>query len=177
MRLPSRFLTRITGTLFGLTMALGAGRALAQRPLGTDVSGYQPSINWTTVKNAGVTFAWAKATEGTGYVNPYFTAQEAGAKGVGIYIGAYHFSRPSLHPNITGVNSADSEAAYFWSVASNSVKYGAPYLVPMLDWEDTGATVAAGFTATTMSAWGNEWCNAVSNSARLNGVILRPVVY
>jgi GH25 family lysozyme M1 (1,4-beta-N-acetylmuramidase) len=149
---------------------------LAQRPLGTDVSGYQPSINWTTVKNGGVSFAWAKATEGTGYVNPYFTTQEAGAKGVGIYIGAYHFARPSSHPNITGASSADSEAAYFWSVASNYVKYGGSYLVPMLDWEDPLATNQ--LSAATMSAWVNEWCNAVSNSARLNGVAgVRPVVY
>jgi GH25 family lysozyme M1 (1,4-beta-N-acetylmuramidase) len=149
--------------------------ALAQRPLGTDVSGYQPSINWTTVQNAGVTFAWAKATEGTGYTNPDFVSQENGARGVGIYIGAYHFARPSSHPNITGVNSADSEAAYFWSVASNYVHNGGSYLVPMLDWEDP--LVTNQLSAVTMSAWVNEWCNSVSNSARLNGVILKPVVY
>jgi GH25 family lysozyme M1 (1,4-beta-N-acetylmuramidase)/alpha-tubulin suppressor-like RCC1 family protein len=162
----------------GVGMELGAERALAQRPMGTDVSGYQPSINWTTVKNAGVAFAWSKATEGTGYVNPYFTAQEAGAKSVGIYIGAYHFARPSSHPNITGSNSADSEAAYFWSTAGSYVTSSGGYCVPMLDWEDTGATVAAGFTVTQMSAWVNEWCNAVSNYARANGVLgMKPVVY
>jgi GH25 family lysozyme M1 (1,4-beta-N-acetylmuramidase) len=162
--------------VLSLELAVGPGLALAQRPLGTDVSGYQPSINWTTVKTAGVAFAWSKATEGTGYINPYFTAQEAGATGVGIHIGAYHFARPSFHPNITGVNSADSEAAYFWTTASNYVKYGGAYLVPMLDWEDTG--VSNQLSAATMSAWVNEWCNAVSNSARLNGVPgVRPVVY
>jgi GH25 family lysozyme M1 (1,4-beta-N-acetylmuramidase) len=148
---------------------------MAQRPLGTDVSGYQPTINWTTVKDAGVTFAWSKATEGTGYASPDFAAQEAGARSVGIYIGAYHFARPSAHPNITGANSADSEAAYFWSVASNYVHYGGSYLVPMLDWEDS--LVTNQLSAATMSAWVNEWCNTISNSARLNGVILRPVVY
>jgi GH25 family lysozyme M1 (1,4-beta-N-acetylmuramidase) len=167
---------------FGLVaiagILLGCGAAFAQqRPLGTDVSGYQPSINWTTVKNAGVVFAWTKATEWTGYVNPYFTAQESGAKGVGIYIGAYHFARPSSNPNITGANSADSEAAYFWSTAGNYVTNGGTYLVPMLDWEDTGATVAAGFTAATMSAWVNEWCTTVSNYARAKGIIVKPVVY
>jgi GH25 family lysozyme M1 (1,4-beta-N-acetylmuramidase) len=157
---------------------LGAETGLAQRPLGTDVSGYQPSINWTTVKNAGVAFAWAKATEGTGYINPYFTTQEAGATGVGIYIGAYHFARPSSHPNITGASSADSEAAYFWATAGSYVKNGGGYCVPMLDWEDTGATVAKGFTTTQMSQWVNEWCSAVSNYARANGVIgMKPVVY
>src|ERR1022692_1892730 len=100
---------RRAAALLSLGVLLGTETGFAQRPLGTDVSGYQPSINWTTVKNAGVAFAWSKATEGTGYVNPYFTSQEAGAKSVGIYIGAYHFARPSSHPNITGSNSADSE--------------------------------------------------------------------
>ena len=154
---------------------LGAAGFAQQRPLGTDVSGYQPSINWTSVKSAGVTFAWAKATEGTGYTNPDFVSQETGATGVGIYIGAYHFARPSSHPNITGANSADSEAAYFWSVASNYVRNGGLYLVPMLDWEDPKVTNQ--LSAATMSAWVNQWCNSVSNTARLNGVILKPVVY
>lgn len=163
--------------LAGLALAGTGVGARAQRPLGTDVSGYQPSINWTTVKNAGVTFAWAKATEGTGYTNPYFTTQEAGAKAVGIYIGAYHFARPNAHPNLTGVNSAVSEANYFWSVASNYVKYGGSYLVPMLDWEDEKAYTTNGFTAAIMSSWVNQWCTTVSNSARAYGVIIKPVVY
>src|SRR6267142_578733 len=118
---------QITGRFFSpkilsaafLFLILGAGGVLAQRPLGCDVSGYQPGVNWTQVKNAGVTFCWSKATESTSYVNPYFTAQQAGAKNAGIYVGAYHFARPSSHPNITGANSADTEANYFWSVASN----------------------------------------------------------
>ena len=132
---PNQFLSSRSCALWLLwLLAFSAGTAWGQRPLGTDVSGYQPSINWTTVKNGGVTFAWTKATEGTGYVNPYFTAQETGAKSVGIYIGAYHFARPSSHPNLTGANSADSEANYFWNVVSNYVKSGSTYLVPMLDW-------------------------------------------
>jgi GH25 family lysozyme M1 (1,4-beta-N-acetylmuramidase) len=167
----------ITAALLTFETALGPSRAMAQRPLGTDVSGYQPSINWTTVKNAGVTFACAKATERTTYTNPYFTTQEAGATSVGIYIGAYHFARPSLHPNITGANSADSEAAYFWSVAGNYIKYGGAYCVPMLDWEDTDMTNQ--LSASTLSAWVIQWCNTVSNYARFtNGVIgMKPVIY
>jgi len=38
-----------------------------------------------------------------------------------IPIGAYHFARPSQNPSITGANSADSEAAHYWSVVSNYV--------------------------------------------------------
>ncbi|HTV42854.1 MAG TPA: GH25 family lysozyme [Candidatus Sulfotelmatobacter sp.] len=162
--------------LFISTLAVTTARA--QRPLGTDVSGYQPEdINWTGVKNDGVSFAWVKATEGTYYENPYFTSQLPGAASAGVYVGAYHFARPSDDPNITGASSADSEAAYFWSVAGGYVKAGGGYLVPMLDWEDTGATNGGGFTETFMSEWVNEWCNDISNYAAADGIIVRPVVY
>ena len=57
-----------------LGITLSPGRALAQRPLGTDVSHYQATINWASVKSAGVAFAWAKATEGVGYTDAYFAA-------------------------------------------------------------------------------------------------------
>lgn len=42
-------------------------RALEKRalPKGMDVSGYQPGINWNTVKANGIEFAYIKATEGT----------------------------------------------------------------------------------------------------------------
>ncbi len=168
---------RFRAFVLGFLLTLGANEVRAQRPLGCDVSGYQPSVNWTQVKNSGVTFCWSKATEGVTYVNPYFTAQVTGAKNAGIYIGAYHFARPSNHPNITGANSADSEAAFYWSVVSNYVKGSGTYLVPMLDWEDTSATVAAGFTTTQMSQWLNQWCNTVSNYAKAGGVTLKPIVY
>lgn len=90
----------------------------AQRPLGTDVSHWQgASINWTAEKNAGVPFAWTKATESDFYVNDTFVAHVNGAKSASIPIGAYHFARPSSNPNITGANSAETEAAHqleFW---------------------------------------------------------------
>lgn len=167
---------RVVVILFSL---MGAIASWAQRPLGGDVSGYQTSVNWTTVENAGIVFAWSKATEGTYYVNPYFTSQESGARGVGIYIGAYHFARPSDDPNLTGANSAQSEANYYWSVASSYCKPGGGYLVPMLDWEDTGATNGyPNFTAAYMSSWVNEWCDTVSNDIwTASGVVVRPVVY
>ena len=164
-----------------LFLTLRAIETFAQRPLGTDVSGHQPNVDWTAVKNASVTFAWTKATEGTTFVSSSFTSQEAGAKAVGIYIGAYHFARPSINTNLTGPFSADSEASSFWSVAGDYVKSDNGYLVPMLDWEDPDATNGfhgiTGFTTAYMSAWVNEWCNSVSNLAQLSGVTIRPIVY
>lgn len=159
----------------------GAADSFAQRFLGTDVSGYQTSVNWPTVKKSGVLFAWTKATESTNFVSSEFVSQETGAKAEGIYIGAYHFARPSDDPNITGPASADTEAAFFWSVTSNYVKGGGTYLVPMLDWEDPRATNGHngffGYNASYMSAWVNEWCNTVSNYAQLSGVTIRPIIY
>jgi GH25 family lysozyme M1 (1,4-beta-N-acetylmuramidase) len=164
----------------GLITNLGCNPALAQRPLGTDVSHYQGTINWTTVKNGGMTFAWAKATEGAGSSlnDAYFTINQNNARAVGIPIGAYHFARPSQNPNITGASSADTEAAHYWGVVSNYVNADGLSMIPMLDWEDTGATVAAGFTTAQMSAWVNEWCNTISNYARAKGITgLKPIVY
>lgn len=158
-----------------------APAAWSQRPLGTDVSDYQPSVNWANTRAGGVTFAWTKATEGTYYTSPSFASQESGARAAGIYIGAYHYARPSVDPNLTGDSSAQSEANYFWGVASNYVRSGGVYLVPMLDWEDVNATNGYngfnGFTTTMMSAWVNQWCNTVSNLAQANGVTLKPIVY
>ncbi|KAG6858087.1 hypothetical protein C0993_006597, partial [Termitomyces sp. T159_Od127] len=50
--------------LSAITLALAAVTASAA-PQGIDVSGYQPGINWSTVKANGVEFAYIKATEGT----------------------------------------------------------------------------------------------------------------
>ena len=36
------------------------------QPAGIDVSAYQPNIDWNTVKANGISFAYIKATEGTG---------------------------------------------------------------------------------------------------------------
>src|ERR1700761_737917 len=67
-----------------MVLGLGAGHALAQRPLGVDVSDFQgSSINWTSVKGAGITFAWTKATQGAPgqYVSQAsFTINENGGK-------------------------------------------------------------------------------------------------
>ncbi|HTB84756.1 MAG TPA: GH25 family lysozyme [Candidatus Sulfotelmatobacter sp.] len=150
--------------------------ARAQKPLGCDISGFQPSVNWSQVTNTGVKFCWTKATEGTYYVNPYIASQVTGAKNAKVYIGAYHYARPSDDPNITGSFSADTEAAYFWTTASNYVKSGGTYLVPVLDWEDVDETDQ--LSAATLSAWVNEWCLSVSNRAAAAGVVgVRPAVY
>jgi len=143
------------------------------RPLGTDVYSGTGTINWTALRNDGVSFAWAKAAEGTstdGYEGPdtKFTVNEANAKAAGVYIGAYYYPHPEVDKGTAG---ADTEAAYFWGIAAPYITNGGAYLMPMLDMEVSYSNV------TYMSSWVNEWCQDIVNYAASNGVIIKPVLY
>ncbi|KAJ8463656.1 hypothetical protein ONZ45_g17503 [Pleurotus djamor] len=73
-------------------------------PKGMDVSGYQPGINWSSVKAQGIEFAFIKATEGTSYRNPEFSSQYTGATNIGIIRGGYHFARPDISSGAAQAN-------------------------------------------------------------------------
>lgn len=73
---------------------------------GIDVSDYQGSINWSSVKAAGIQFAYIKATEGTSVIQSTFAANYTGAYNAGLIRGAYHFARP-------GDSSGADQANYF----------------------------------------------------------------
>ncbi|GAB1519157.1 hypothetical protein RhiTH_002223 [Rhizoctonia solani] len=97
----------ITGTLAitGLVSArVTAPLEKRAQPKGIDVSGYQGNVDWAAQKSAGITFAYIKATEGTGYTNPYFNQQYSGSYNVGIVRGSYHFARPDISSGATQAN-------------------------------------------------------------------------
>jgi lysozyme len=58
---------------------------------GTDTSRWQPDIHWGKVQNAGISFAFIKATEGGDVLDKSFRENFAKAKAAGIPRGAYHF--------------------------------------------------------------------------------------
>jgi lysozyme len=58
---------------------------------GVDVSKYQGDIDWRSAREAGVDFAFIKATEGGDHVDEKFVQNWNGAKAAGIPRGAYHF--------------------------------------------------------------------------------------
>jgi GH25 family lysozyme M1 (1,4-beta-N-acetylmuramidase) len=62
---------------------------------GLDVSNWQAEIDWSLVARCGQQFAFAKATQGTSYVDPYFQANWAGIKASGLARGAYMFADPA----------------------------------------------------------------------------------
>jgi len=158
----------IASFLVGLTLVLQPGTVVAQRALGTDVSNYQGSgVNWTAVKSDGVTFAWAKATEGTDFIDADFTINEANAKAAGVPIGPYDFAHPET-------NTPAAEALYFWKEAGAYIKADNLTIQPMLDYETFGGTIVG---ATTYSQWANLWCSNVAYYASTNGIKVVPIIY
>lgn len=65
---------------------------------GIDVSRYQGKMDWEKAKNAGVKFAFIKATEGLNYTDPQYRQNVNGAKDAGIPFGIYHFWRSTVAP-------------------------------------------------------------------------------
>jgi GH25 family lysozyme M1 (1,4-beta-N-acetylmuramidase) len=154
------------GGLSFLLFLLLSVPARAQRPLGIDVYAGNGSINWLSVKNAGITFAWAKATEGTYYQDANFTANQVNGKAAGIYMGAYDFCRPDE-------NSPATEADYFWNFAGAYIKNDGRTFMPMLDFETFNGYIGA----SSYADWVNQWCYDIQTNAAAHGVSVTPVIY
>lgn len=58
---------------------------------GVDVSSYQGDIDWQVLSSQNIDFAFVKATEGSSFVDPYFTYNFSEAQKYNISVGAYHF--------------------------------------------------------------------------------------
>lgn len=131
---------------------------------GIDVSSHQDRVDWTGVKVDGVSFAYIKATEGVGFVDPKFGAFAAGAVAAGIPHGFYHFARPDTRSGTTAqtaVNDAQSEADAFLAVAFP--KQG--QLLPVLDLE------IAGLPPRLLVQWTRAWLERVTERAKVTPVL------
>lgn len=113
----------------------------ATNPVGIDVSHYQGTINWSSVKSAGIAFAYIKATESTTYKDPTFNANYLNAYNAKVIRGAYHFARPDL-------STGAAQATYF---ASHGGAWSADNLTlpGMLDLEGG----CYGKSAASMQSW------------------------
>ena len=131
---------------------------------GIDVSNHQERVDWTRIKTDGVAFAYIKATEGVGFVDPKMGAFAAGAANAKIPFGFYHFARPDTHSGRTKqtvVGDAQAEADAFLNVAFP--KRG--QLVPVLDLE------VGGLSPTLMVAWTKAWLDRVQERAKVQPIL------
>lgn len=101
----------------------------SDRLSGIDVSYYQGNIDWQSVKDAGVVFAFARATYGTTKVDPQFHTNWQVMKNAGIIRGAYHFFVAAEDP---------VEQASFFASTVGSLDSGD--LPPVLDVEAGSGT-------------------------------------
>ncbi|ASR38619.1 lysozyme [Prauserella marina] len=120
-------------------------RATATVP-GIDVSGHQQNVDWNHWWGQGKRFAFVKATEGTGYKNPYFAQQYNGSYNVGMIRGAYHFALPDR-------SSGAAQANYFVDNGGGWSKDGKT-LPGALDMEyNPYGSTCYGKSKSSMAAW------------------------
>jgi lysozyme len=111
--------------------------ATAPSPLpGLDVSVYQSRANWTTVGNAGNSFAFIKATQGAGISDSAFPTQWPAAANAGLLRSPYHYFVPTDDPI--------KQATFFLNTVGSLADTD---LAPMFDWEITNGLGATAVVA------------------------------
>jgi len=93
-------------------------------PLVVDLSHWDPAENYQDAASDGLEGVIYKATQGAGYSDPTYVAQQKQAKAAGLLWGAYHFA----------------EATDVAAQAANFLEFAAPDPNELfcLDWEDYG---------------------------------------
>jgi GH25 family lysozyme M1 (1,4-beta-N-acetylmuramidase) len=141
-----------------LPVAIAPSSAATARLRGIDISHWQGSIDWRRVADDGISFAIAKASQGTGFVDDRYAANRAGARSAGVTFGAYHFADPDPR-----AGDARAEADHFLEVADPRPGE----LIPTLDIERNG-----GLSPAALRTWVRTWLERVR--ARLG---VRPMIY
>jgi len=133
--------------------------------LGIDVSKYQPSINWASVKASGISYViircgYRGASTGVLIQDPYFTSHIKGAKAAGLKVGVYFFS--------TALNEAEAveEASMCAALCSG---YGINYPV-FIDVESSSRPGYNSLPAAQRTANIKAFCNTVKSAGYTPGV-------
>ena len=122
---------------------------------GIDVSHFDGTVDWAQVKASGRAFAFVKATEGTGFVDPKFAANWAAMKQHGIVRSAYHF----FHANMDPIAEADHFLQVMGPLQTGD-------LPPTLDLEVTDGQSGAVITTNTI-----KWLDHVAAATGMTPVL------
>ncbi|OIK08740.1 hypothetical protein BIV60_25550 [Bacillus sp. MUM 116] len=125
---------------------------------GIDVSHWQGTIDWNQVKNSGIAFVYAKASESTTYTDSMFLTNVKGARAAGLPIGAYHYARPSS-PYTS--DDAKAEAQYFVNVMKNGGMGDFGDIMPVLDLEQPASTGT--LTSVEIASWARVFADTVKS--------------
>ena len=174
--------------LFAVWFSLLVPAAQAQFIQGFDAYSGDGAINWTTAKNAGIKFAFVKATEGVNFVDSRFTANMQGATAAGIYIGTYHICRVDSkngvpftsydgQPFAVGSDmwlDATSEAVDYIE-AIRPYYFSGSYLPPVADIETKHIELLP-FSTANRKLFVSNWLQIFSDVV-YNALGVRPMVY
>jgi lysozyme len=113
---------------------------------GVDVSKYEGSIDWPSVKAAGVAYTFVRVSDGLNFPDDTFDANWAGSRAAGVLHGAYQFFEPAQDP----IRQADM-------LLSKMGTFEADDLPPVIDVEVTG-----GLGPTALHAAVQSWIDHVA---------------
>ncbi|GLZ75578.1 hypothetical protein Afil01_03850 [Actinorhabdospora filicis] len=153
------------GSLLAVPASAQADVSTQANPQGVDVSHWQGTVNWTAARNAGIEFAYIKATEGTTYKDPSFNTNYPNAYYAGVIRGAYHFARPNI-------SSGATQANYFvnngggWS-ADNLTLPGALDI----EWNPYSGGTCYGLSTTGIRNWITDFANTYKSRTGRDVVI------
>lgn len=120
---------------------------------GRDVSNHQGKYNWAGL-DPKPGFGFAKATEGTGFVDSFLPWNWGEMQRLGILRGAYHFAHPS--------EDADAQANLFVATVRKAGAIGVDDVL-VLDLEDTD-----GLGPSAVAAWADDFTAAVEAATGKN---------
>src|SRR5689334_15751756 len=146
---------------------------LLSRPVGIDVSSFQGSINWTSVKNAGKSFAFIRAATGRTSLDSQFHANATNALAAGLYIGYYYYA---YYDDAGHTPTGDADA--YWNTIYNPggthyIAADGKHLMPVVDIEESTAPS----NGETLSHWTYDFCERLKSDAAAVGFNITPMVY
>lgn len=125
---------------------------------GVDISSHQhvdaTGVDAGRTVQSGMSFAFVKATEGTGYINPFFRADVVDYMTTGVPVGFYHYALPSA-----SAEDAREQARLF--VRVTGINKGVTTLPPVLDIEE-----ARGLSPVQLQDWARAF---IDEMRRLTG--------
>ena len=125
---------------------------------GIDVSGFQGNPTWNQI--SGYSFAFAKTSEGVGFVDASWAWNAAGLATANLVPGAYHFARPDLG------NTPEAEADFFWNTFRAQVANPTGWLLaldlevgsgPLGDWRNRFCAELTRLSGGYVPGWYSFW--------------------
>lgn len=126
---------------------------------GVDVSKWQETVDWQSVKSDGIVFAFARVSDGLNYPDAFFSDNWTGMKQVGIIRGVYQYFRPS--------QDAVAQANYLIQEVRDAGGLEASDLPPVIDIEKT-----EGMSASDILAKVDQWLETIKH-----GLGRTPIIY